>query len=381
LRHPRPSGARPEIDRDPSFHEFASQWFESTKSEWREKTRLDYKWQLSSHLLPFFKNHRLSQITVSEVDRYREAKVGEARAVEAAAARGKPIVDEYMDRRGYKRRRLRRPLSAVSINKTITRLGQILEVAVERELIPRNAAKVGGKRRRLKAAKPARVYLDRAEQIAALLDAANELDREARSNGRIARRALLATLTFAGLRISELLDLEWRDVDLAAGRLRVRHSKTDAGSRYVDLLPVLRDELSAHKAASANAAPSAYVFPSAAGTRQDGGRVRGRVLAKAVKRANGQLAADGLTPLPEGLTLHALRRTCASVLVALGKDPRYVMAQLGHTDPTVTLGIYAQAMTSSDNDRERLRLLVEGGDLAVHDSVSESARSGIVATH
>jgi integrase len=272
-------------------------------------------------------------------------------------------MDEYVDRRGCKRRRPRRPLSAVSINKTITRLGQILEVAVERELIPRNAAKVGGKRRRLKASKPARVYLDRAEQIAALLDAASELDREARSNGRIARRALLATLTFAGLRISELLDLEWRDVDLAAGRLRVRHSKTDAGSRYVDLLPVLRDELSAHKATSASAAPNAYVFPSAASTRQDGGRVRGRVLGKAIKRANAQLAADGQTPLPEGLTLHALRRTCASVLVALGKDPRYVMAQLGHTDPTVTLGIYAQAMTSSDDDRERLRLLVEGGDL------------------
>jgi integrase len=87
------------------------------------------------------------------------------------------------------------------------------------------------------------------------------------------------------------------------------------------------------------------------------------VLGKAIKRANAQLAADGQTPLPEGLTLHALRRTCASVLVALGKDPRYVMAQLGHTDPTVTLGIYAQAMTSSDDDRERLRLLVEGGDL------------------
>jgi integrase len=136
----------------------------------------------------------------------------------------------------------------------------------------------------------------------------------------------------------------------------------------VDLLPVLRDELSAHKAASANAAPNAYVFPSAAGTRQDGGRVRTRVLGKAIKRANGQLAADGQTPLPEGLTLHALRRTCASVLVALGKDPRYVMAQLGHTDPTVTLGIYAQAMTSSDDDRERLRLLVEGGDLAGDDS-------------
>jgi integrase len=370
--------APPGAPRDPGFHEFASAWFEAIRNELRPNTVLDYEWQLRVHLLPFFKDHRLLQITVSEVDRYREAKVGEARAVEAAAARGKPIMDEYVDRRGCKRHRPRRPLSAVSINKTITRLGQILEVAVERELIPRNAAKVGGKRRRLKAAKPARVYLDRAEQIAALLDAASELDREARSNGKIARRALLATLTFAGLRISELLDLEWRDVDLAAGRLSVRHSKTDAGSRYVDLLPVLRDELSAHKATSASTDPNAYVFPSAASTRQDGGRVRGRVLGKAIKRANAQLAADGQTPLPEGLTLHALRRTCASVLVALGKDPRYVMAQLGHTDPTVTLGIYAQAMTSSDDDRERLRLLVEGGDLTDDGSSAISASKALL---
>jgi integrase len=262
--------APPEPPQDPSFHEFASSWFEAIRGELRPNTVLDYEWQLRVHLLPFLKDHRLSQITVSEVDRYREAKVAEAREVEAAAGRGKPMMDEYVDRRGTKRRRPRRPLSAVSINKTITRLGQILEVAVERELIPRNPAKVGGKRRRLKAAKPARVYLDRAEQISALLDAASELDREARSNGQIARRALLATLTFAGLRISELLDLEWRDVDLAAGRLRVRHSKTDAGSRYVDLLPVLRDELSAHKAGCASTTPNVRVcirFRHTAGRR------------------------------------------------------------------------------------------------------------------
>jgi hypothetical protein len=39
------------------------------------------------------------------------------------------------------------------------------------------------------------------------------------------------------------------------------------------------------------------------------------------------------------------------------------MTQLGHTDPTVTLGIYAQAMTSSAHDHERLRLLVKKDDL------------------
>ena len=121
----------PELDRDPTFHEFASQWFESTKGQWREKTRLDYEWQLSSHLLPFFKNHYLSQITIAEVDRYRQFKVAQAQAIQVAAAHGAPLADTYKDKRGLERRRSRRALSVTSINKTITRLGQILEVAVE----------------------------------------------------------------------------------------------------------------------------------------------------------------------------------------------------------------------------------------------------------
>jgi integrase len=177
------------------------------------------------------------------------------------------------------------------------------------------------------------------------------------------------TPCFTGLRITEALDLAWRDVDLAVGRLRVRNSKTDAGVRYLDLLPVLRDELAALKASRDETVE--WVFPSAVGTRQDRHRVRGRVLAGAIKGANEQLVKDGHAPLPEGLTLHALRRTFASVLVALGKDVRYVMDQIGHTNPNVTLGIYAQVMRASDGDRERLRALVEGGeqDSDIHEQI------------
>jgi Phage integrase, N-terminal SAM-like domain len=155
----------PALEQDPTFHEFSSQWFEASKGEWRETTRLDYEWQLSHHLLPFFKHHRLSQVTIAEVDRYRATKVKQG------------------------------TLSATSINKTITRLGQVLEVAVEYGLIERNPAR--GKRRRLKASRPAAVWLDSAEQIEALLVAGGELDRKAKANGQVPRRAILTTLTFA----------------------------------------------------------------------------------------------------------------------------------------------------------------------------------------
>ncbi|HZL48674.1 MAG TPA: site-specific integrase [Solirubrobacteraceae bacterium] len=335
-----------EPPREQTFHEFASAWLESITKQIRPGTVLDYENQLRVHLLPYFKDHLLSQITVEQVDRYREHKVREG------------------------------VLGATSINKTITRLGQILEVAVERELIERNSAKVGGKRRKVKPPAPARTYLDRAEQIDALLSAAGQIEAQSRPDQRLPRRAMLATLVFAGLRISEMIALDWRDVDLAAGRLKVRQSKTDAGVRYIDLLPVLASELRSLKAAR-KPAQSDPVFPSAAGTRQCRNRVRGRVLAGAIKAANEKLEGGGLTALPDGLTLHALRRTFASVLVALGRDPAYVMYQMGHTSPTMTLGLYAKPMP--DEDRARLRALVEGSDMAVSGSSAVLAASDSAA--
>ncbi len=156
----------PELPEDPTFHEFASQWFKANEGSWRPNTRVDYQWQLSSHLLPFFAGHRLSKITIAEVDRYKAAKVREG------------------------------VLSPTSINKTIARLAQILDVADEYRMIERNPAK--GKRRRVKASRPAPVWLDRAAHIAALLDAAGELDRSARRDRQhVPRRAILATLGIA----------------------------------------------------------------------------------------------------------------------------------------------------------------------------------------
>src|SRR3954453_1670722 len=64
--------------------------------------------------------------------------------------------------------------------------------------------------------------------------------------------------------------------------------------------------------------------------------------------------------MPSDLTPHSLRRTFASLLVALGRDPAYFMAQMGHTTANLTLSLYAKAMASEDGERERLRLLLEG---------------------
>lgn len=195
-RPPAPEQHPADPTAEPTFHEFASEWYEARKGELRPKTQTDYEWALSGHLLPFFARHRLPAITVQEVDRYRQAKVREGR------------------------------LSATSINKTLIRLAQVLEVAAEYELIDRNPA--AGRRRRLKPTTPDRPWIDRAEHIAALLDAASAVDAESPTRQR---RAALATLMFAGLRVGELLALRWRDVTwpLAGCRWWTRRPRRASG--------------------------------------------------------------------------------------------------------------------------------------------------------
>jgi integrase len=214
--------------------------------------------------------------------------------------------------------------------------------------------------------KPAPVWLDSAEHIQALLDAAGELDREL--NTQTPRRAILSTLVFTGMRIGELIELRWRDVNLADGTITVRASKTDAGMRRIDVLPVLRDELATLKA-GVRAHADDRVFPTQRGNAMNDSNVRNRMLAKAVERANKQLEKRDSVPLPEGLSPHKLRHTYTSLLTALGKDPREIMDQLGHTDPGFTFRVYGHGMRRDQASKDRLRALV-GADVEAHAEVS-----------
>lgn len=349
-REPEPP---PEPAAEPTFHEYAEQWWTEHEGEWSTNTRADYRWRLEQHLIPFFGESRLSQISIAEVDRYKALKLGERERCQAAKDQAEARGERYEGPPG---------ITGPSINKTLTTLSAVLETAEERDLIGRNPAR--GKRRRVRVRRPRRTWLDTASQIDALLGAAGDLDAAAPSHKRVARRAMLATLVFSGLRIGELLDLRWRDVDLAAGRLRVGSAKTEAGQRDVTLLPVLRDELIALKAQQRSTRPEAYVFGTMKGGRQTESNVRNRVLAAAVRRANATLAEADENPLPDHLTPHSLRRTFASILYAIGRQPPEVMVEMGHTDPALALRIYAHAMRFDGDVKARLQALVEGADWA-----------------
>jgi integrase len=341
----------PEPKRVPTFHEFASEWFAALCEEGgrngdglSERSIRDLRdWRLKEHILPHLAGYRLDGITVEVVDKFRAALKREGR------------------------------LSNASINKMISTVAAVMEQAIEYGPHPGpNPAK--GRRRRLPTTKPLRTYLDRPEQIEALLDAATVLDERGRTVPY--RRALVATLAFGGLRIGEALDLRWKDVDLGheqdgnvvplrgrmspAGTIHVRGTKTDNADRKVRLAPVLRHELAALRERWAPVSDEQRVFATGTGgmlSRSNFGR---RVLTPAVAIANDRLAESGIKPIADKLTPHSLRRTYASLLVVRGTDAATFMGQLGHSSAALALEVYARPMELADADREAYERLWDG---------------------
>jgi integrase len=333
------------------FPAFAGGLLRSRKGRHSDRHHGYLEWGLK-HLEPFFATVTPAQIDAEMVDAYAAAKLAEGRELAEAIERGRPL----RDGRGM----VRKPLSPVSINKTIDVLAWVLGFAVEyrkRTGVTENVA--AGKKRRVGEPPRRPVHLDSAEQIEAILDAAEELDGDLRFS-LTERRVIVATFIFSGPRDIEIGHMLWRDVDLANGRIMVGRSKTQAGLREVAMLPIERDVLAAHKASSPHTDPDDLVCPTSDGTVRSRKNLCAGVVAPVLRRADELLVARGHVPLPKGVSPHKLRHTFASILIATGVDVASVKEQLGHTDAKFTLNVYTHMMARSPEERARLRALVEG---------------------
>ena len=301
---PEPVEAPPE---EPTFHEFASEWLERRKPELRPKTVKSYEWQLAHHLLPWFQSYPLSRIKAANVDDYKVAKLREG------------------------------AIGPNQINKTVGTLALILDDAIDRGCLD-GANPARGRRRRVKPTTPSRPRIE-PEQLPTLLDVA-----------RPEIRIILATLAGTGMRDGEACALNWSNVNLASGTIRVRESKTDAGVREVDVPLALREELSDLKARTEDPAPDSPVFVNGEGRRQTVNNL-GRRLKTAIRRANRRLAEIGIEPIDVKASPYSMRRLWSSLRYALGDDPVYISAQIGHKDSgELSRSVYASAFKR----RERL---------------------------
>jgi integrase len=367
---------------DETFEVFARRWWRSKRLQLEASTAHDYEWRLD-YLRRFFGRHRLREIDVELVDRFRDELRERANTIRAAAARGRSLTETFTDRRGRTYTRRRQPLSNTSINAMIKLLGQILQLAVDYELVVRNPVRVGERGQRyLPRLRSVRSFLE-VDEFQALLAAARELDTE--PGGEIARRvlelrgrgltiteiarkldrttqtvcyhlarpesarhgprtAIVAALGLAGLRISELRGLRAWQVDVARGRFKLTDAKTEKGIREVEMTLYLRELLAEYTAAIVARGASIGAndpFLGGARGRTCSDKTIRLQLVRSIERANANRTGAGLAELPK-ITPHSLRRTWATFAALVGRDQNWIADQIGHTSASFTFSVYEQ---------------------------------------
>jgi integrase len=173
---------------------------------------------------------------------------------------------------------------------------------------------------------------------------------------------LWAVLGTAGLRIGEALGLSWADVDLVAGKARIRRAlqrRRGAGfiflatktprSRRTVLLTKLAIEALREQRARQNRCrrvqpdweESGLVF-----TNMRGGPMEAAVARRALARVT--LGAG----LPN-IRVHDLRHTTATVLLVAGVHPKVVQDLFGHHTITTTMDTYSHVIPAMHEDAVR----------------------------
>ncbi|QYC37722.1 site-specific tyrosine recombinase XerC [Nonomuraea coxensis DSM 45129] len=167
-----------------------------------------------------------------------------------------------------------------------------------------------------------------------------------------------------GLRLGEVLGLRWEDVDLdqaemtigwqlqrVAGKLLHRQTKTDASDATLPFPEIVTTALrtrqrvrdAARDAAGDDWQETGLVFTTASGRPIEPSNFR-RSFANACAKAN-----------VRRVHVHATRKTCASLLVALDVHPRVAMQILRHSQISVTMNVYSEV--SSAETRRALKKL------------------------
>lgn len=319
----------------PTVAEYMGEWL-ANKRKLRNSTRLSYRQHIDNHIVPLLGRVKLTDLRAHHIDRMLTVlTTGDAKT-------GRKPVTVATSRRVFSTLR-------VALNSAVKKRQLVFSPCTGVELEPERREE-------------AQVW--NAAQVRAFLTAAGE-DRLA-----VMYRLILTR----GLRRGEAVGLRWRDVDLAAGVLRVRQAavqvgrqlqmgppKTKSGERVVSLDAGTGAKLRAHRKAQNEerlAWAGAYVDNDLVFAREDGSVER----PDRVSRRFAVIAERAGLPV---IKLHEGRHSAATLALEAGASMKEVQDMLGHSTYTLTADTYSHVSPAVRAEgAERVARLVD--DPAAH---------------
>ena len=160
------------------------------------------------------------------------------------------------------------------------------------------------------------------------------------------KKKLIQFVFWAGLRTSELIALEWGDIDWIKGTVYVQRAlvrgalkspKTRSGKREVLLFPNALEALNSQKDFTYNEGKRIFHNPATDKPWCSDVKIRDRVWMNAIKDAGIRYRNPYQT-----------RHTYASMLLSAGENPAWISKQMGHTNMTMLLQKYGHYLPDHD---------------------------------
>jgi integrase len=296
----------PVVDQRLTVAAYLTDWLESVRHQVKLTSYHRYEGQIRLHIIPALGRMSLSKLTAQQVQSFYTQKLDSG-------------------------------LSATTVRHIHLLLHKAIKDAIRMGLVQRNVTEMVRSPRRMKTEMKT---LDAAQVVRFI---------EASAEERLEALFVLAITT--GMREGELLALRWQDVDLDKGTVYIRQTlyirhkiynflspKTESSRRKIHLTKKAIYALRKHRIRYLQEAMENgpewnkeynLVFTTASGNPIRPAHLAGDYFPRVLERAG----------LPK-IRFHDLRHTAATLLLERGANPKVVSEILGHSDVSITLGIY-----------------------------------------
>ena len=350
--------------------DFSEIWFKNCVSERERITQRDYRNNLENIIIPYLGHYKLSEIRVNTVQEFLKD----------------------LQESGYDYGKRKGKYSKSTITKIKRILSSLFSYAVANELLPSNPVSLLNRQHsKVEPPKAVKCFdIQQAADFIAFIE--NPIQIIVPEHVRIRNRkpvlvpefiqremivplkhyAAFTLTIFSGIRKEELLGLKWKDIDFTKCTIEINKAvlyltgegyiektpKSKAGYRKINIPRDCIDSLKKLKIQQRKMIleqgtawqGSRDIEECWCFTRENGEHMSPNYLTQELQsyiRCYNKLCKEESEKLPV-ITFHQLRHTHASIAIAQGLEPTAVAKRLGHSNASVTLGIYAHSFTERD---------------------------------